>query len=214
MPNFAGALKGEIQRLARKEVRASVTPLKKLVAALRRRVAQQKRQMAELERTAKRSMKTGRAAVEGPEIQGSQIRFSPQWVKKHRRKLNMSRRVYANLVGVSAQTIFGWETGRARPRRGALESWRRIRSMGKRELKGMTKAESDGRRGRAAKRGRKAKRGRPAGGRKRGRPAAGRKRGRAAAGRKRGRPAAGRKRRVAARGAGRRSGIRRAAKKK
>ena len=187
MPNFAGALKGEIQRLARKEVRASVTPLKKLVAALRRRVAQQKRQMVELERTAKRSMKSGRGAVEAPEREGSQIRFSPQWVKKHRKKLNMSRRLYANLVGVSAQTIFGWETGRARPRRVALESWRRIRSMGKRELKGMTKAESDGRRGKAAKRGRKAKRGRPAAGRKRG---------------------------VAARGAARRSGMRRAAKKK
>jgi DNA-binding transcriptional regulator YiaG len=212
VPNFAGALKGEIQRLARKEVRASVTPLKKLVAALRRRVAQQKRQMAELERTAKRSMKHGRAAAEAPEREGSQIRFSPQWVKKHRKKLNMSRRLYANLVGVSAQTIFGWETGRARPRRGALESWRRIRSMGKRELKGMTKAESDGRRGKAAKRGRKTKRGRPAAGRKRGRAALGRKRGRAVA-RRRGRPAASRKRRVAARGAARRSGMRRAAKK-
>lgn len=203
MPNFAGALKGEIQRLARKEVRASVTPLKKLVAALRRRVAQQKRQMVELERTAKRSMKSGRGAVEAPEREGSQIRFSPQWVKKHRKKLNMSRRLYANLVGVSAQTIFGWETGRARPRRVALESWRRIRSMGKRELKGMTKAESDGRRGKAAKRGRKAKRGRPAAGRKR-----------RVVARRRTRPAASRKRGVAARGAARRSGMRRAAKKK
>ena len=201
MPNFAGALKGEIQRLARKEVRASVTPLRKLVAVLRRRVAQQKRQMAELERTAKRAVKHGRAAAEAPETQDSQIRFSPKWVQKHRKKLKMSRRVYANLVGVSAQTIFGWETGRARPRRGALESWRRIRSMGKRELRGMTKGESDGRRGRVAKRGTAAKRGRTA------------KRGRAAV-RRRGRPAAGRKRRVVARGARRRSGMHRAAKKK
>ena len=191
MPNFAGALKGEIQRLARKEVRASVTPLRKLVATLRRRVAQQKRQMAELERTAKRAAKHGRAAAEAPERQDSQIRFSPKWVQKHRKKLNMSRRVYANLVGVSAQTIFGWETGRARPRRGALESWRRIRSMGKRELKGMTKGASAGRRGGAGKRGTTAKRGRKA---KRGRVAVGRKR---ATVRRRGRPAAGRKRRAA-----------------
>jgi len=121
VPNFAGALKGEMRRLARKEVRATVTPLRKVVAALRRRVAQQKRLIAELERSTKRSMRNGRAA-EAPETQDSQIRFSPQWVKKHRKKLNMSRRVYAKLVGVSAQTIFGWETGRARPRRGALET--------------------------------------------------------------------------------------------
>ena len=207
MPNFAGALKGEMRRLARKEVRATVTPLRKVVAALRRRVAQQKRLIAELERSTKRSMRNGRAA-EAPETQDSQIRFSPQWVKKHRKKLNMSRRVYAKLVGVSAQTIFGWETGRARPRRGALETWRRIRSMGKRELKGMTKAEPNGRRGRAAKRGlkagRKAKRGR----------AVVRKRGRATA-RRRGRPAAARRRRAGARaGSRRRTGMRRAAKKK
>ena len=179
MPNFAGALKGEIRRLARKEVRASVAPIRKVVAALRRRVAQQKRLIAELLRSAKRSMKTVRTA-DVPEAQGSQIRFSPQWVKKHRKKLKMSRRLYANLVGVSAQTIFGWETGRARPRRGALEAWRKIRSMGKRELTAMTDGEKSkrgrrgkpakrGRRGRPAKRGRKVKRER-ATTRRRGRP--------------------------------------------
>jgi len=71
VPNFAGALKGEMRRLARKEVRATVTPLRKVVAALRRRVAQQKRLIAELERSTKRSMRNGRAA-EAPETQDSQ----------------------------------------------------------------------------------------------------------------------------------------------
>jgi len=133
VPNFAGALKGEIRRLARKEVRATVTPVRKLVAELRRRVAQQRRLIAELERRSRRSSRSERAAV-APAAEGSQIRFSPAWVTKHRKKLKMSRRVYAKLIGVSAQSIFGWESGRTRPRRGALESWRRIRGMGKREL--------------------------------------------------------------------------------
>jgi len=133
VPNFAGVLKGEIRRLARKEVRATVTPVRKLVAELRRRVAQQRRLIAELERRSRRGARSERAE-EAPADEGSQIRFSPAWVTKHRKKLKMSRRVYAKLVGVSAQSIFGWETGRARPRRRALESWRRIRGMGKREL--------------------------------------------------------------------------------
>jgi transcriptional regulator with XRE-family HTH domain len=79
-------------------------------------------------------------------------------VKRHRKKLGMSRRVYAKLVGVSAQSIFGWESGRTRPRRAALQSWRRIRGMGKRELKALIGSEStDGRR--RGGRGRKAARG-------------------------------------------------------
>jgi DNA-binding transcriptional regulator YiaG len=164
VPNFAGALKGEIRRLARKEVRETVTPLKRLVAGLRRRVAQQRRLIADLERNLKRSGKQARGA-EKPDVEGSQIRFSPAWVKQHRRKLKMSRRVYAKLVGVSAQSIFGWESGRTRPRRAALESWRRIRGMGKRELTALIGTEADGRRGGAR-------------GRKRGRPAAKAKRGR------------------------------------
>jgi len=167
VPNFAGALKGEIRRLARKEVRETVTPLKKLVAGLRRRVAQQRRLIADLERNVKRSRDQARAA-EAPSSEESQIRFSPAWVTQHRKKLKMSRRVYARLIGVSAQSIFGWESGRTRPRRAALQSWRRIRGMGKRELNALIG--SDGTDGR--KRGRRGpKRGRPAAKAKRGRPA-------------------------------------------
>jgi DNA-binding transcriptional regulator YiaG len=148
--NFAGVLKGEIRRLARKEVRATVTPVRKLVAELRRRVAGQRKQIAELERRSKRSAR-GQRAVEAPAAGESQIRFSPKWVTKHRKKLKMSRRVYAKLVGVSAQSIFGWETGRARPRRSALEAWRRIRGMGKRELTALL-GTGKAKRGRPAKR--------------------------------------------------------------
>jgi DNA-binding transcriptional regulator YiaG len=198
VPNFAGALKGEIQRLARKEVRANVTPLKKLVAGLRRRVAQQRRLIADLERDMRRGVKGTRASVaSASEDNGkSQIRFSPTWVKQHRKKLGMSRRVYARLIGVSAQSIFGWEAGRTRPRRGALESWRRIRGMGVREVKALSGPE-DGRK----------RRGRPAKAKKRGRSVA-KKRGRPAA-KKRGRPAAKKRGRPAAKKRGRR-----AAKKK
>jgi DNA-binding transcriptional regulator YiaG len=159
VPNFAGALKGEIRRLARKEVRESVTPVRKLVAELRRRVARQRKQIAELERRSRRSARSQRVA-EAPAAEGSQIRFSPAWVIKHRKKLKMSRRVYAKLVGVSAQSIFGWETGRARPRRQALESWRRVRGMGKRELTALL---GGGAKPGGRKRGaRKGRRGRPA----------------------------------------------------
>ena len=148
MPNLAAVLKMEIRRLARKEARASTAPLRKIVASLRKRVADQKRTIEELKRTAQRSIAAGKmaAATGGPEE--PQIRFSPVWVRRHRKKLKMSRRIYAKLVGVSAQSIFGWESGRTRPRRTALASWRRLRSMGAREIKALLDA---GRPGRARK---------------------------------------------------------------
>lgn len=135
MPNLAVVLKNEIRRLARKETKASVTPLRKLVTALRRRVAEQRRLIEGLERAARRSLATGKAAAAAAATEEPQIRFSPQWVRAHRKKLKMSRRIYAKLIGVSAQSIFGWEAGRTRPRRMALAAWRRIRAMGAREIK-------------------------------------------------------------------------------
>jgi DNA-binding transcriptional regulator YiaG len=148
--NLAGALRDEIRRLARKETRASVGPLRKTVAALRRKVAEQARLIQELKRAAKRPAAAAPADRSGEAEAGPQVRFSPKWVSKHRKKLGMSRRVYAKLIGVSAQTIFGWESGRTRPRRQALQVWRRIRSMGTREIRAMLAAAKPARRKRRA----------------------------------------------------------------
>ena len=168
MPNVMSVLRAEIRRLARKETKEAVRDLKRQVAALRRRLAATKKRIGDVERTALRagSARAASAArAEGPDEDGTQIRFSPRWVRVHRGKLKMSRRVYAKLVGVSPQTILLWESGKARPRRSALATWRALRAKGIRELKAAA-GEGRGKRGRPAgkKRGRpaKAKRGRPA----------------------------------------------------
>jgi hypothetical protein len=144
MPNVMSVLRAEIRRLARKESKEAVGDLKRQVMVLRRRVAGYKKRIGDVERIARAAGKraagsasamgrgAGSAAGEGG---GKQIRFSPAWVKSHRKKLALSRRLYAKLVGVSAQTIMLWETGKSRPRRGALATWRAIRGKGRRELK-------------------------------------------------------------------------------
>lgn len=153
MPNVMGVLRAEIRRLARKETKDAVRDLKRQVAALRRRMAMTKKQMIAVERAA---MRAGSARAAAPAVaasdegDGTQIRFSPRWVKVHRSRLGMSRRVYAKLVGVSPQTILLWEAGKARPRRSALASWRSIRGKGIRELKAAAGGEEGGRRGRRA----------------------------------------------------------------
>lgn len=140
MPNVMSVLRAEIRRLARKESKEAVGELKRQVAVLRRRVASYKKRIADVERVARAAAKgaaaggSARGAGAGGG-DGKQIRFSPVWVKSHRKKLALSRRLYAKLVGVSAQTIMLWETGKSRPRRGALATWRMIRGKGRRELK-------------------------------------------------------------------------------
>ena len=163
MPNVMSVLRAEIRRLARKESKEAVADLKRQVAVMRRRVAAYKKRIADVELMARAAGK--RAASAGPaggsgrregaasEGDGKQIRFSPVWVKSHRRKLSLSRRLYAKLVGVSAQTIMLWETGKSRPRRGALATWRAIRGKGRRELK--ASLVETPRRGRKAGAGRK-----------------------------------------------------------
>jgi DNA-binding transcriptional regulator YiaG len=133
-------LRAEIRRLARKETKQELSSMRKQLTQMRRLVAESRRRVRDLETRAKQATRArGGAAArdDGDDEGGTQVRFSPAWVKKHRSKLGMSRLLYAKLVGVSPQTIMGWEAGRTRPRPGALRAWRAIRGRGVRELRAM-----------------------------------------------------------------------------
>jgi DNA-binding XRE family transcriptional regulator len=63
----------------------------------------------------------------------SRRRFSPTRLAAHRKSLGLSAAAYAQLVGVSALTIYKWEAGATRPRPAQLEAIATVRSLGKRE---------------------------------------------------------------------------------
>ena len=157
MPNVMGVLRAEIRRLARKETRQELATLKKHVNSMRRRVAESRRRIRELEARTKQAGKRGMGApTASDEDSAKQVRFSPAWVKRHRSKLGMSRRIYAKLLSVSPQTIMGWESGRTRPRRSALKTWRDLRGKGVRELRALVTGEGRRkRRGAGAKKARR-----------------------------------------------------------
>jgi len=137
-----GVLRAEIRRLARKETKQEIAALKKHVNSMRRRVAESRRRIRDLESRTKQAGKRGPGAMAASdEDSAKQVRFSPAWVKRHRSKLGMSRRIYAKLLSVSPQTIMGWESGRTRPRRNALQTWRDLRGKGVRELKALVTGE-------------------------------------------------------------------------
>ncbi len=137
MPNLAIALKEEIRRLARKEIKAMVGTTQKAVAQYRRDIAALKRQLVQQERKVERLKKQflsqgGEQAVLAEESP-SGVRFSARSVKAQRRRLTLSAASYGKLVGVSALTIYNWESSKSRPRKVQLSAVVAIRGIGKRE---------------------------------------------------------------------------------
>lgn len=136
MPNIGVVLKAEIARVARKEVRAQTTALKKASAQYRGMIAALRRQVAELEsklrKLGKQATKPAAAAL-ADDQDGPKRRFSPERLAAHRAKLGLSAADYGRLVGVSALSIYKWEEGKVRPRAAQLEALASVRSIGPRE---------------------------------------------------------------------------------
>lgn len=134
MPNIAAALKEEISRLARKELRAHIDPLKKAAATYRSEIAALKRRMQTLERqVAKGATQTRAQAADQPQEQGQSLRFRAEGLKAHRQRLGLSAADVAKILGCSALSVYKWESGKTRPRVKQLESIAQLRKLGKKE---------------------------------------------------------------------------------
>lgn len=137
MSTFANQLKSEISRLAKKEVRAETQALKKASAAYRGEIAALKRRIAGLEAQIKKQSKgAGRAKVVEKAEEGSStgLRFRVAGFAALRKKLEISAAEMGKLLGVSAQSVYHWETGKTRPRASQLAAISAVRKMGKREV--------------------------------------------------------------------------------
>ena len=135
MPNIGTVLKSEISRVSRKEVRGETQGLKKSVAQYRSQIAELKRRMQALERQVSRLGKVTAKTV-GVDVQEEperQIRFSAKSLLAQRRRLGLSAAALARLLGVSALSVYKWESGNTRPRAKQIEAIAALRSMGKRE---------------------------------------------------------------------------------
>ena len=157
MPNLAVALKEEIRRLARKEIKAQTGNTKQAATQHRREIARLKRQLREQQKKitfleVQERKRLGRPPVADEPTEG--VRFSARSVKAQRRRLKLSADDYGKLVGVSAQTIYYWEQGKTRPQKAQLAALVAVRGIGKREALAKLAARSAARR-RATAKGRK-----------------------------------------------------------
>jgi DNA-binding transcriptional regulator YiaG len=61
------------------------------------------------------------------------MRFSAKGLAGHRKRLGLSAGDLGLLLGVSTQTIYNWEGGKARPHRRFLPTLVALRTVGKKE---------------------------------------------------------------------------------
>jgi DNA-binding transcriptional regulator YiaG len=135
MPNIGSVLKQEITRVARKELRGETQALKKSISQYRTQIADLKRRVQALEKQVKRVGKASarHAEPQADDEEGSSVRFSAKGLAAHRRRLGLSAAAVARLLGVSALSVYKWESGKVRPRAKQIEAIAALRGMGKRE---------------------------------------------------------------------------------
>ncbi len=134
MPNIASVLKAEIVRLARREVRTEVEQLKKATATYRAQIADLRRQVVDLrQRVSSAERLNGQTkSITAATDDGTQIRWSPAKLKRHRERLELSADKFGKLFGVTGQTIYNWESG-TRPDRDHLFAISQLRNLSKRK---------------------------------------------------------------------------------
>ena len=143
MPNIMSALKSEISRLARKEAKQVVAPVKKasasyrgLIAGLRKQLDALQKEVAALKRAVPKAEK---APASAQEPQG-RFWITGKGVKALRKLLGLTQARFGKLAGVSVPTVIKWEKveGKVEIRRKAtMARLQELKGKGKREVAAM-----------------------------------------------------------------------------
>jgi DNA-binding transcriptional regulator YiaG len=136
MTQLAAQLKSEMSRIAKKELRAETVSLKKANAQYRADIADLKRRLTSLEAALKRLGKAQSKTDKAPaaEEESGALRFRADGFASLRKKLGLTGMQMAQLLGVSNQSVYHWESGKSRPRAAQLATIAAVRKWGKKEV--------------------------------------------------------------------------------
>ena len=148
MSNVLKELKSEISRLARREAKAVVSPVRKatanyrsLIAGLRKQVASLQREVAMLKKAVPAPEKALAAKTE-PE---GRFWITGKGVKAMRKKTGLTQEKFGKLVGVSVPTVVNWEKAKGKVEIRRKETMARLQGLkgkGKREVAEMLPKEA------------------------------------------------------------------------
>ena len=144
MGKIESVMRDEIQRLARKEIRRAVEPLRKENQELKRRVIKLEKLAQPIHKEIKKRSEAkleSMADLHAPEDEVKAARITPAWVQNLRMKLNLSQPELAGLVGVSASAVRSWEYDLSNPRGQNREALVALRKLGRRDVKKLLEAQ-------------------------------------------------------------------------
>jgi DNA-binding transcriptional regulator YiaG len=135
MPDIATALKAEMARIARREIRREIAPAKKNRGNIRADMAALKRRVQTLE-TQLRSLAKSASTSEGRNVEapGGVRRVTARSIASLRQRLGLSAAMFGRLLGTSGQSVYNWEAGKAKPRGESLAKIASLKGAGKRDV--------------------------------------------------------------------------------
>lgn len=144
MANVMKELKAEISRIARSEIKKELAPIKSVNASQRKYIADLRRQVLELEKENKvlaRQLEKLGASVPQSESEedAGRVWITAAGVRSMRKRLRLSQKAFADLVGVSLPTVANWESsknkGKLKIRRKEIfNRLQEVKTMGLRDL--------------------------------------------------------------------------------
>lgn len=136
MPNVAQVLKGEMQRIARKEAKAMVTPIKKENARLRQQVKTLQTTIKDLQRGHKQTAKLVQPLKPetnlAEDAKTSRVRPTSKTMIALRQKFGMSQTEFGKLLNVGRITVARWEAqeGKLNLRQSARDAFACVQKLG------------------------------------------------------------------------------------
>jgi len=140
------AVRSEIMRLVRRELRGVVVPLARDVRQLKRSMGRLSKSVARLERVVAaqvREAEAGRDRLGASEEEAKTARLSAGLIRKLRTRLGITQGQLAVLVGVSPGAVAQWEQGMISPRGQNRASLVALRKLGRRDVRRMLEQKSE-----------------------------------------------------------------------
>jgi DNA-binding transcriptional regulator YiaG len=138
MGKVEGIIKGEIVRLAKREIRKISVPLGKDVWYLKSAVSQLRKTVLALERFAahqQKEMGKTKPLLEASMEEVKESRFSPRLIRSLRGHLGITQKELAILTDVTVGAVHQWESGQFKPSMKKKSAMVALRKLGRREAR-------------------------------------------------------------------------------
>jgi DNA-binding transcriptional regulator YiaG len=138
MAKIEANLKSEVVRLARREIRMVSVPMARDARLLKNKVSQIRKTVLALERfmaAQKKEVAKREIRLEASPEELKKSRLSPRLIQTVRKRLGISQKELAHLVGVTVGAVHMWEAGKFKPKDEKRKVFVALRKLPRGEVK-------------------------------------------------------------------------------